>query len=84
MGDVANSKRPLLIIPKVQMCLRVIRRSATAIARYPQKCNCACALPTEVGKSFLRGKNVVTAQTSCVYTVNRGRLELATSTIPLT
>ena len=37
IGDVANSKRPLLIIPKVQLCLRVTRRSATALARYPQK-----------------------------------------------
>ena len=26
-GDVANSKRPLLIIPKVQLRLRVTRRS---------------------------------------------------------
>ena len=30
--------------------------SATALARYPQKCNCACALPAEVGKSFFAGK----------------------------
>ena len=37
IGDVANSKRPLLIISKVQMRLRVTRRSATALARYPQK-----------------------------------------------
>ena len=37
IGDVANSKRPLLIIPKVQLRLRVTRRSATALARYPQK-----------------------------------------------
>ena len=36
-GDVANSKRPLLIILKVQLRLRVTRRSATALARYPQK-----------------------------------------------
>ena len=27
IGDVANSKRPLLIIPKVQLRLRVTRRS---------------------------------------------------------
>ena len=27
IGDVANSKCPLLIIPKVQLCLRVTRRS---------------------------------------------------------
>ena len=33
IGDVANSKRPLLVIPKVQLRLRVTRRSATAIAR---------------------------------------------------
>ena len=56
IGDVANSKRPLLIIPKVQLRLRVTRRSATALARYLQKCNCACALPTEVGKNCLRVK----------------------------
>ena len=37
IGDVANSKRPLLVIPKVQLRLRVTRRSATALARYPQK-----------------------------------------------
>ena len=37
IGDVANSRRPLLIIPKVQLRLRVTRRSATALARYPQK-----------------------------------------------
>ena len=37
IGDVANSKLPLLIIPKVQLRLRVTRRSATALARYPQK-----------------------------------------------
>ena len=36
-GDVANSKRPLLIIPKVQLRLRVTRRSAIELARYPQK-----------------------------------------------
>ena len=27
IGDVANSKRPLLIIPKVQLSLRVTRKS---------------------------------------------------------
>ena len=37
IGDVANSKRPLLIILKVQLRLRVTRRSANALARYPQK-----------------------------------------------
>ena len=37
IGDVANSKRPLLIITKVQLRLRVTRRSATALAGYPQK-----------------------------------------------
>ena len=43
MEDVANSKRPLLIIAKVQLHLR-------APAHY-------CSfLPTEVGKSFLRVK----------------------------
>ena len=36
IGDVVNSKRPLLIIPKMQLRLRVTRRSATALARYPQ------------------------------------------------
>ena len=61
--DVANSKRPLLIIPNVQLRLRVTRRSVTALARYLQKFNCACALPAEVGKSFLLVKNLVTAQT---------------------
>ena len=45
IGDVANSKHPV-DYPK----------SATALAHYPQKCNCACALPAEVGKSFLWGK----------------------------
>ena len=34
---VANSKHPLSIIPKVQLRLRVTRKSATALARYPQK-----------------------------------------------
>ena len=56
IGDVSNFKRPLLIIPKVQLRLRVTRRSATALARYPQKCNCACALPAKVGKNCLRVK----------------------------
>ena len=37
IGDVANSKHPLLIIPKVQLHLRLTRRSAIALARYPQK-----------------------------------------------
>ena len=37
IGDVANSKRPLLIIPKVQLRLRVTCRSANVLARYPQK-----------------------------------------------
>ena len=37
IGDVANSKRHLLIIPKVQLRLCIARRSATALARYPQK-----------------------------------------------
>ena len=37
IGDVANSKRPLLVIPKVQLRLRVTHRSATVLARYPQK-----------------------------------------------
>ena len=32
IGDIANSKRPLFIIPKVQLRLRVTRRSATALA----------------------------------------------------
>ena len=44
IGDVANSKCPMLIIPKVQLCLRVTHISATALARYPQK----------LGKVFLR------------------------------
>ena len=35
--DVANSKCPLLIILKVQLRLRVTCKSATALARYPQK-----------------------------------------------
>ena len=46
-------KCPLLIILKVQLRLE----------RYPQKCNCVCTIPTEVGKSLLRVKNLVTAQT---------------------
>ena len=37
VANNANSKRPLLIIPKVQPRLRITRRSATALARYPQK-----------------------------------------------
>ena len=37
IGDVANSKRPLLIIPKVQLRLRITHKSATALVRYPQK-----------------------------------------------
>ena len=31
--------------------------SATAFARYPQKCNCACELPAEVGKKLFVGKS---------------------------
>ena len=58
IGDVANSKRPPLIIPKVQLCLRVTRRSATALVRYPQK----------FGKKILWVKNLVTAQMQlCLY-----------------
>ena len=56
IGDVANSKRPLLIIPKVQLRLCVTRRSATALARYPQKLAKLFA-----GKNFV--KILVTAQT---------------------
>ena len=56
IGDVANSKRPLLIIPKVQLRLRVTRRSATVLARYPQKLAKIVA-----GKNFI--KILVTAQT---------------------
>ena len=52
-GDVANSKRPLLIILKVQLRLLVTCRSATALARYPQK----------LGKVFCGLKKLVTAQT---------------------
>ena len=63
VGDVANSKCPLLVILKVQLRLCVTCRSATALARYPQKCNYTCSLPTEVRKSFLQVKNLVTAQT---------------------
>ena len=37
VGDVANSKRPVVIIPKMQLRLRVTRRSATALVCYPQK-----------------------------------------------
>ena len=50
IGDVANSKRPLLIILKVELCL-------CALAHY-------CSfLPADVGKSFFAGKNLVAAQT---------------------
>ena len=41
-ADAAISKRPLLIIPKVQLLLRVTRRSATALARYLQKLEKNC------------------------------------------
>ena len=75
IGDVANSKRPLLIVLKVQLRLRVTRRSATALARYPQKLAKIVA-----GKNFV--KILVTAQTQLRSTVNnRGRLETATSAI---
>ena len=50
IGDVANFQTPSIDL------------SAIALARYPQKCYCACALRTEVGKSFFAGKNLVTAQ----------------------
>ena len=56
IGDVANSKRPLLVIPKMQLRLRVTRRSATALARYPQKLQKLFA-----GKNLV--KILVTAQT---------------------
>ena len=56
IGNVANSKRPLSIIPKVQLRLRVTRKSATALARYLQKLAKLFA-----GKNFV--KNLVTAQT---------------------
>ena len=46
--DVANSKRPLLIILKVQLRLRVTRRSAATLARYLQKLG---------GKNFAGKKN---------------------------
>ena len=50
VGDIANSKRPLLIMAKEQLRLR-------APAHY-------CPfLPAEVGKRFFAGKNLVTAQT---------------------
>ena len=50
IGDVANSKRPLLIIAKAQLCLHVP----------PHYCS---FLPAEVGKSFLQVKILATAQT---------------------
>ena len=56
IGDVANSKRPLLIIPKVQLRLRVTGKSTTALARYPQKLAKLFA-----GKNFVT--ILVTAQT---------------------
>ena len=56
IGEVANSKRPLLIIPKVQLRLRVTRSSATALACYPQK-----LAKLFVGNNFV--KILVTAQT---------------------
>ena len=52
IGDVANSKSPLLIIMEVQLRLRVTRRILTVLACYPQK----------LAKVFLRVKNLVTAQ----------------------
>ena len=52
IGDVANSKRPLLIIAKVQLRLRV-----------PAHYCFLFFLPAEVGKSFFAGENLVTAQT---------------------
>ena len=78
IGDVDNSKRPLLIIPKVQLRLRVTRRSATALARYPQKLAKNC-LRVKISLKFwwLRRR-------SCVHTVNNRRhLEIATSAIAL-
>ena len=38
IGDVAKFQTPSVDHPK----------SATALVCYPQKCNCACVLPTEV------------------------------------
>ena len=55
IGDIAYSKRPLLIIPKVQLRLRVTHRSATALAHYLQK-----LAKLFVGKNFV--KILVTAQ----------------------
>ena len=72
IGDVANSKRPRLIIVKVQLCLRVP-------AHY-------CSfLPTEVGKIFSYFLKLVRLRKrSCVLTVNnREYLELATSAIDI-
>ena len=76
IGNVANSKRPLLIIPKVQLRLRVTRRSATALTRYPQKlAKIVCGVKLSWKFWWLRRR-------SCVHTVNnRGRLEIATSAI---
>ena len=65
----------MLLIPKSYH-----PESATALARYLQKCNCACMLPAEV---FCRQKfSDCTDADLYVYTVNnRGGLELATSAI---
>ena len=73
----------MLLIPNA-LCWS--SESATALAHYPQKSNCACALPAEVGKNCLRVKISEKfwwlRRRSCVHTVNnRGRLEIATSAI---
>ena len=75
IGDVANSKRPLLIIPKVQLRLRVTRRSVTALTRYLQKL-------AKIVCGYKFHKNFGDCRRSCVHTMNnRGRLEIATSAI---
>ena len=60
MGNFAENlnlgnrfRPPLLATPLFQTPSVDHRESATALARYPQKFNCTCALPAEVGNTDL-------------------------------
>ena len=56
--------------------------SATVLARYPQKCNCACALPAKVGKKIAGKKFNDCADTvAFIQWTTEGVWELATSAI---
>ena len=57
-NQLINTPFTLLLLGQLEMLL-----ISNALCWSSRKCNCACALPAEVGKSVLRVKNLVTAQT---------------------